>query len=158
METPVENIHPPKFKGIWLKAAIVFQILTSLVHSLSFINEPKPTNDTEKQMLDLMMNYHNDMGAGFTPTMFDIMNGLSAGFALLFMFGGLTNWYLWRSLTNKSTLKGIVLINTIIFGLMFVVNYFLTFLPPIVMSGLVFVFLLMAWITWPKATATAIPS
>ena len=96
METTSEKLPPKKFKGIWLKAASILQILTAAVHSLSFIASPQSTDETEKQMIDLMTTYKMNMGAGFTPTMFDIFNSVSAGFALLFLFGGVMNWYLWR--------------------------------------------------------------
>ena len=72
MKDIIENAQSPKFGGVWFKAAFIFQLLTSAVHSISFLSLPTGTNETEKQMLDLMGTYKNDMGAGFTPTMMDI--------------------------------------------------------------------------------------
>jgi FtsH-binding integral membrane protein len=153
MEYTSENVPPKKFKGMWFKAAFILQILTAAVHSMSFLVSPQPTDETEKQMLQLMTTYKMDMGAGFVPTMFDLFNSLSTGFALLFLFGGLMNWYLWRKKIDLAVLKGVVGISVIIFGIMFVVGAMLSFLLPITMSGLVFVCLLMAWLTWPKQVA-----
>lgn len=153
MESAVSPSENKPFKGLWFKSAIVFQILTALAHSLSFFIQPQATNDTEKQMLDLMMNYKNEMGAGFTPTMFDIMNSLSAGFALLYLFGGLMNWYLWRAVKDRIILKGTLHIQLLVYGIMFIVSLFLTFLPPITFTGVVFILLLMARLTWPKSAS-----
>ena len=150
----MDSALPPSqsrpFKGLWFKCTCVLQILTALVHSLSFISKPTATNGTEQQMLDLMMSYKNEMGAGFTPTMFEILTSLSAGFALLYLLGGLMNWYLWRSLNDRGVLRGAVLIQSIVYGIMFVVCLFFTFLPPVIMTGLVFLLLLITWLTWPK--------
>jgi hypothetical protein len=150
MDSALSPSQSRSFKGLWFKSAYVFQILTALVHSLSFINKPTAANDTEQQMLDLMMTYKNEMGAGFTPTMFNILTSLSAGFALLYLLGGLLNWYLWQSLNDRGALRGAVMIQWIVYGVMFVVCAFFTFLPPVIMTGLVFLLLLIAWLTWPK--------
>ena len=72
----------------WLKAAIVCQLLAAAFHSLSFLNNPQPENDNEKQLLDLMTNYELDLGAGFTPSMQDLMTSFSICVTLLLLFGG----------------------------------------------------------------------
>jgi hypothetical protein len=47
-------------------------------------------------------------------------------------------------------MRGVILINLVIFGVCLVVMSLFTFLPPIIMVGLVFVNLLAAFILVPK--------
>ncbi|MEP6795959.1 MAG: hypothetical protein ABJB16_16645 [Saprospiraceae bacterium] len=134
----------------WLKIAATLQILTAMLHSLSFIDKPRGTNDAEKEMINLMTTNKMDMGAGFTPTMMDIITSMSVGFALMLLLGGVINWYLLRKKASPEILRGIIIINIIVFGISFVANYFLTFLPPILCTGLIFLCLILAYITVPK--------
>jgi hypothetical protein len=130
--------------SFWLWVAIVFQLLNALAHSLSFIITPVPNNETERQLLDLMSNYHMDMGAGFHRSMHQLFTALSACFPLLFLLGALNNIYVWKKRVDVGFLKGFLAIQVIIFGMCFGLMVILTFLPPIVMSGMVFIF----W-RWP---------
>ena len=91
---------------IWLKITIVLQLLTAGIHSLSFFSDPVAKNETESQLIDLISNYHNDLGAGFTPTFSDLFTALSACFSLLCLFGGLLNMYLLRKNIPAETMKG----------------------------------------------------
>lgn len=153
MQPPSSLPENKPFRGIWFKNAFVLQILTALFHSLSFFNKPTGSNATEQQMIDLMTTYRMEMGAGFSPTMLDLMTALSAGFALLFLLGGLMNWYLWRTVSDRAVIRGSVLIHVFVFGVIFSVNLFLTFLLPVLFSGLVVLCLLLALITWPAKTS-----
>ncbi|MFZ1676731.1 MAG: hypothetical protein WAT91_05630 [Saprospiraceae bacterium] len=138
----------------WLKTAATLQILTAMLHSLSFINKPQGTNDTEKEMITLMTTNKMDMGAGFKPTMYDIITSMSIGFALMLILGGVINWYLLRKKAGPEILRGIIVINCIVFGISFIANFFLTFLPPIVCTGLIFFSLLLAYFTIPRNVST----
>ncbi len=129
----------------WLWAAVVFQFLTAVIHSLSFIITPELKNDTERQLFDLVSTYKFDMGGGFHPTFGNLFTALSACFPFLFILGGLINAYLLRKKAGIDILKGILLINVIVFGACFVVMAIFTFLPPITLSGIVFVTLLIAY-------------
>ncbi|MBL7805288.1 MAG: hypothetical protein JNL02_16235 [Saprospiraceae bacterium] len=129
----------------WLKAASVLLLLTACIHSLSFFNDPAPANDTEKQLIDLMDNYKMALGAGFQPSMTDLFNAMSACFSLLYLFGGLLNLYLLRKKAGADLLLGVIKIETLVYGTTFLVFLCLTFLPPIVLAGLVVVCLAMAW-------------
>ncbi len=139
----------------WLKTAATLQILTAMLHSLSFINKPQGTNDTEKQMITLMTTNKMDMGAGFTPTMYDIITSMSIGFALMLVLGGVINWFLLRKNAGPEILRGIIVINCIVFGISFIANIFLTFLPPIVCTGLIFFTLLISYFSIPRKVSTA---
>ncbi len=122
----------------WIWATYVSQILTGAIHSLSFFKNPEPANETEKQMYDLMMNYKRDLGAGFSPTTMDLFTALSACMTMLCLLSGLSLWWLSRHNTGKKEMRGIMAINTVIFGVGFAIMLMLTFLPPIVCFGVIF--------------------
>ena len=54
----------------WLRTAAVFQLLTAAVHSLSFFRQLTGTNDTERQLIELL--------AKFTTPFSDEQTGLKA--------------------------------------------------------------------------------
>jgi hypothetical protein len=128
----------------WFKSAIVLQLLTAGVHALSFLIKRPPTSESEKQMLDLMINLKKDMGAGFNPSMMDMLLALSSCFTLVYLLGGLLNIHLIRKKVDMEVLKGVLNVNLLIFGTSFIIMAFLTFLPPIIMTALVFILLIPA--------------
>jgi hypothetical protein len=131
----------------WVKAAIAMQFITGFLHSLSFLNNPEVANESERQMLDLMQNYKMDLGVGFQPTMNDIMNAFSISFALFLFFSGTVNLYLLKNKLSSNILKGVIGINLVAYIICFITMSLLTFLPPIVCTGLIVLFLLFALIT-----------
>lgn len=133
----------------WLVVASVFQLLTGLIHSIGLFNDMQGQNETENQMLDLMNNHQMDMGAGMFHSMMDLFLALSSCFTFMYLLGGINNLFLLRRL-NHSDLKKYLLINILIFGVCFLVMMFMTFLPPIVLTGLVLLFLLLSYFTVPK--------
>jgi hypothetical protein len=128
----------------WLQAASVFQLLTAAFHALSFFADPAPQNETERTLIDLMYNYRQDLGAGMKATMQQLFTALSACFPLLCIFGAWLNFYLLHNTRDIALIRGIMGIEVVVFGLLFVVMAALTFLPPIVCTGLVFAALLIA--------------
>lgn len=134
----------------WFTAAILFQGLTGLIHSLSLFLTPVPRNDSERQLFDLLTNYKMDAGAGFAPTYYNLMTALSSCFTFLCLFAALTNGYLLFKHTEPSVMRGIIAINLGIFAFVFVVMAYFTFLPPIICTGLIFINLLAAMIVVPK--------
>jgi len=68
-----------KQKLTWLWVAAILQLLTALVHSMSFFAKDVPANETEKQLHELIMTYKKDLGLGFAPTFHDFLMALSAG-------------------------------------------------------------------------------
>lgn len=138
----------------WLTAAVLFQFITAILHSLSlFINVP-PSNDTEAQLQTLITTYHMNAGAGFSPTYSDLFTALSSCFTFLCLFAGLTNGYLLLKHAEPSLMKGILAINVAIFGVVFLVMAVFTFLPPIVCTGVIFINLLAAYLVVPKIEST----
>ena len=137
----------------WLTAAILFQFLTASLHSISFFVSPDPKNDTERQMHELITTYRSEMGAGFRPTFWNLFTALSACYPLLCLLGGFTMGYLLIRHTEPDVMKGIIGINLAIFGVCFIVMLFLTFLPPIMMTGLIVINLLAAYIVAPRISS-----
>jgi len=129
----------------WLWVAVVLQLLTALGHSLSFFITPVATSDTERQLLELMTSYQMDMGGGIHRSMQQLLNALSACFPLLYLLGALNNIYVLRKRVELSLIKGLVVIQLIVFGIGFGVMAVLTFLPPIILTGLVFMTLSISY-------------
>lgn len=134
----------------WLIAAVLFMFLTAGLHSLSFFVSPEITNDTQRQLHELLHNYREDMGAGFHRTFFDLFTALSACYPLLCMLGGLNLGYLVFRHTGPALMKGVIAIHLGVFLVCLIVMIFFTFLPPIVMTALIVVNLLIAYILCPK--------
>jgi hypothetical protein len=128
----------------WAKSAAVLMILTGLVHSLSLFVKSEPANETERQMLDLVTNYRMDAGAGFHPSFGNLFTALSSCFSLLGLLGGATLFHLFRKATSSATMSGLLTINLVIFGICFGMMAYFTFLPPVVLTGLIFVCLVAA--------------
>ena len=134
----------------WLKAAIVLQFLTAAIHSVSFFVEPELNNDTERQLHELITTYHPEMGLGFHPSFWNLFTALSACFPLLCVLGGLTLAYLLWKRAAADLIKGIILINLFVFGVCFVVMLIFTFPPPIIVTGLIFLTLFVAYVLAPR--------
>jgi hypothetical protein len=136
----------------WIIAIIIFQLLTAAIHSTShFIKPPPPANESEKQFLDLFNNYRTDMGGGFDPSMAEVFLAISIAFTLLFVFGGLINIFLLRSKAAMGTVKGLIAIQTLIYGGCFITTAALTFLPPIICTALIFGACIGAFISFRKS-------
>lgn len=95
-----------------------------------------------------------DAGAGFHPSFSNLMTALSSCFTFVCLLGGLTLGYLMIRHTEPNIMKGIIGINVIIFGAIFVMMAVFTFLPPIVCTGLIFFNLVAAYIVVPKIEST----
>lgn len=130
----------------WYSTAIVFQFITAAVHSLSFLNTPVPQNAQERVLFDLMRNYRRDL-AGMHVSTEELMLALSACFTLLYLFGGLLNNFLLRRSQDTNLHRGVLWINVLVFGICFVLMALFTFWPPIILTGLVWLFLCLALIT-----------
>ncbi|MCO6509850.1 MAG: hypothetical protein J5I65_03585 [Aridibacter famidurans] len=129
---------------IWIKITAVLQLLTAAAHSLSFLMPLVAENETEKQLIDLITGYKKDMGLGFDPTFQELFTALSACFPLLYLFGAVLLFYLLKKNIDAGVLKGVLNISLIVFGICFVVMLVFTFPPPILMTGLVFLGLVVS--------------
>jgi len=135
----------------WLKTAAIFQFITAIIHATSLFVSPAPGNETEKQLFALMDTYQFDFGAGFHRTMGELTLALSACLCLLCLLGGLLNWYLLRKETGPDIMKGVITINLVVFGICFVLVAKFAFLVPIVLMGLIVLFLILSRIAIRKS-------
>ena len=129
-------------------------LLTAAFHAISLFVKLEPANETERQLIELVTTYRMDAGAGFHPSFGNLMTALSSCFSFVCLLGGLTLGYLMIKHTEPNIMKGMIGINVIIFGAIFVVMTVFTFLPPIVCTGLIFLNLLAAYIVVPKIEST----
>lgn len=125
--------------SFWIWFTIIMQVLTAVFHSLSFISKAKPRNEKETQLVDMITNYKMDMGAGIKRSFYNLFVGVSTSFTLIYIFGALINWYFLKEGPTLATWHGFMLIQMIIYGLIFVLQLRFTFLPPIIVTGLVFI-------------------
>lgn len=132
---------------LWIKITAVLQILTAAAHSMSFLSSPAAENETERQMIDLITGYRKDMGMGFQPSFYELFTAVSATFTLLFLFGGVLLLYLLKRKTDEGTLRGVLNLSLVVYGICFAVMAVFAFPPPIIMTGLVFILLAVSRVT-----------
>jgi hypothetical protein len=130
----------------WLWLAVVVLLLNALIHSVTLFLQPPAKNEIERQLFELMANYKLEFGAGFKRSMNELTTALSSCLSLLCLLAGLTLAFLLQRRAEARIMKGVVCIHTVVFGICFVVIAVFTFLPPIILMGLIFVSLLAACI------------
>jgi len=134
----------------WFSAAVLFQLLTGLIHSVSLFVNSEPANETERQLDTLISTYKMDLGAGFHPTYSSLFLALSSCFTFLCLFAALTNGYLLFKHTEPNVMKGIIAINVVIFGAVFAMMAFFPFSAPCVCRGLFFIIFVAVFFFVPK--------
>ena len=139
----------------WLWLAVVFLLLTALIHSVTLFLQPAAQNETERQLFDLMASYKQDFGAGFRRSTKELVTALSACFSFVCLLGGLTLAFLLRKQAEVPIMKGVVGIHVLVFGICFALMAVFTFLPPIVLTGLIFLSLLLAYFLIPRQQETS---
>lgn len=132
---------------LWLRVSSILQIITGCIHAVGLFRSPVPANEKERTLNELLTTYRPDLGPLFHPTFGDIFLALSACFTFLYLLGGLSILYLLSKGLSPGTWKGLVAINLLVFGPAFLVMLLLTFLPPIVLTGAVFISLSLAYAT-----------
>jgi hypothetical protein len=128
----------------WLKIAAIVQLIAAVLHAVTLFVELPPANETEKQLFTLMDTYKFDFGAGFHRTMGQLLFALSACFCLVCLLGGLLNLYLLRKKVSSDLIRGVIDINLFVFGILFVLTVGFAFLMPVILSGLIMLFLLLS--------------
>lgn len=104
-------------------------LATGAIHSLSFLNEPQPQNDSERQLFDLLKNYRFDL-AGTMRSMQELLNFFSLSMTFLCLFAGIVNLLVVKHFDNEALAKKVVAFNAIFWTVYLVPLYLLTFLPP----------------------------
>lgn len=131
----------------WFKAGSWALLVTGLLHSLSLINKPVPTNDTERQLLDLMMNYR--LG-GVDRTMYDLFFFFSLCLTMFSLFTASLN-LLFAKYYMPTEHDRKFITATLIFWTIFLVPLCLfTFIVPIVCYAVCWLFFLVAFLLIPK--------
>lgn len=103
---------------IYFRLGCYVLIATCFLHLIGHFKVAVPTNDTEKQLLDLMANYQIDVGNGDTITMQGLQKGFSLFFSLFFLWSGSLSLLLSHRLAEqKALLRNISFINTISLGI-----------------------------------------
>lgn len=99
---------------IFFRIGCYILIATCFLHLIGHFQAAVPTNDTEKQLLELMANYQIDVGNGDTITMQGLQKGFSLFFSLFFLWSGSLSLFLSYQLREqKGLIKNISHINTI---------------------------------------------
>jgi len=132
--------------SFWIWGLIVTQLLTAGFHATSLFVKPEPQNETE-QLMNLAANYKPDAGMGFHPSFAELFTGLSLCFTLICLFGAILNWYFKKKNLATNLWKGLLLIEMIIFGAVFIAMAVFTFFPPILCTGIIFIFVSGAYST-----------
>ena len=132
---------------MWLKMTAILQLIAAVIHAITIFVTLPPNNETEKQLFALMDTYRFDFGAGFHRTMNELVLALSACFCLVCLLGSLLNWYLLRKKVDPEIMKGVITINLLVFGILFGLTATFAFLLPIILSGLIFLFLIFSRFT-----------
>lgn len=97
-------------------------------------------------MVDLLDNHKIDMGGGFKRSFADLFIGVSICFTFIYTLGAALNFYFLKTDISASAWDGFLLIQVIIYGLIFLLQIRYTFWPPIIVTGLSFIFLLGSYI------------
>ena len=92
------------------KAGGAFLILMGLVHSISLFQKMAATNDTEKQLINLMNNYRFDMN-GSLRNMAELLHGFSLAFMISVLGLGMLDLAI--SGERAELLKRVALINAL---------------------------------------------
>jgi hypothetical protein len=127
--------------SFWIWGTIIAQLLTAIFHSISFFAKEKPRNETEKQLIGLVKDYKIDMGSGIKRSFGQLFIGVSTCFTMIYILGAVVNWYFLQTGISPGIWKGLILIELIAYGIVFLLQIKFTFLPPIIVTGLVFLFL-----------------
>jgi len=133
--------------SFWIWGLVIAQFVAALSHSLSFIAKQKPRNETEAKLLDLVFNYRSDLGGGIKRSFNDLFIGVSICFTMVYTLGAVINWYFVKTGINPEIWKGLLLIELIAYAILFLLMIRFTFWPPIIVTGLVFIFSIGAYIS-----------
>ena len=122
----------------WLVAAILFQIIYGLLHILSFVVGPGLSVAADGEAAQLLK----------------LFTAFSSSVPLLCVLGALTMGYLLVKHTEPAVMKNLIGIHAAVFGVCFVVMAVFALTPTIVMMGLIFVNLMVAYLICPKLKVT----
>jgi hypothetical protein len=129
--------------GIWLLGL-------GLVHSLSLFAKQTPANDSERQLLDLMVNYRFNV-LGSMRSMDDFLRGFSTSFMLAALVVGALNLAVVRE--RVGLLRRIALVNVLWLAAMTAVSLRYFFILPTSFLALALLIFVSAWLTLPASAS-----
>jgi hypothetical protein len=86
-------------------------IITCGLHLFGHVNS-EPTNETEKQLFEMIETTPLDLGDGNTITFKSLYDGMSLSFSLLFLWTGVLSLFLSYKIKEAGLLKKVAMINT----------------------------------------------
>ena len=130
------------------KTGAVWLVLLGLVHAISLVEELKPANNTERQLLDLMTNYKFNLLGSFRS-----MDDLLRGFSLVYMLNviGIGTLILLLSGERAALLKRVALTTTIWLALVVAVSLHYFFIVPTAFLGLALLLFALASVKLPSS-------
>jgi len=135
-------------------AGAILLIVMGLVHSLSLVRAPVPSNDTERQLRDLMSDYKFDL-LGSMRSMQNLMTGFSISFMLAALGLGAVDLSLWRE--PAELVKRIAIVNTLWLAVMTAVSVRYFFAAPTSFLAAALILFLLATLTLPRTRTSARP-
>jgi len=136
--------------GCWILIAL------GLVHLLGHASLVTATgeSETQRQLLALMRDYRQDMGAGFVRSTMDLMSGFSLALSVLSIGWGLLGLVTARHASRApGLLRGAATVSAVVWGLMAGVGLRYWFLAPLAFLVPAFLCYLGALATAPRAAA-----
>lgn len=125
-------------------------IATAGIHLLSFVAPQEPANDTERQLMDLMANYKQDLGAGIMRSTNELFTFLSLCMTFLCLFAGISNLIVAKHFDNEALAAKAITFNAVFWTVVLVPLYLLTFLPPEVCFTLAWLGFVGAFVSFKK--------
>src|ERR1700690_350831 len=128
----------------------VWLLLMGLVHSLSFLVKQSAANETERQLLDLMVNYKFDL-MGSMRSMDNLLRGFSISFMLAALGMGALDLVLVRECAGL--LRRVALVNIFWLVAMTAVSLRYFFAIPISFLGVALLIFGLAWLKLPASAS-----
>jgi hypothetical protein len=132
------------------KSGGVFMVLTGLVHAISLFVKQVPANETERKLLDLMVNYKFNL-LGSVRSMDNLLQGFSAAFMLAALVVGAMA--LAFSSERSGLLKRVALVIALWLASMTAVSLRYFFVVPTSFLSVGLLIFLLAWINLPAEEA-----
>src|SRR5215469_2205862 len=127
-------------------AGAILLLLIGVVHATSFFETPKPANQTEKQLLVLMHDYHFNL-MGSSRSMDDLMRGFSMAFMLAVFAFGAFDLVIRRARTEL--LKRVALVNSLWLAAMVLLSLRYFFVAPTSFLVVTLLAFIAAWVKLP---------
>ena len=129
---------------IFFRIGCIALFITACLHLIGHFQEPIVENESEKQMLDLMINYKMKIGSD-TITMMGLQKGFSLCFSLLFVWTGVLGLFLANTLaSNTATLRKISFIYVGALGVETTISLIYFFMAPTACIAVALLFFIIA--------------